>query len=112
LQGFSRLIPALKVFRPGVEKSEPTCTKSKEKPCTALKGVEVRSSDDAEIREPADQEQLEGGPAMSAGGAIPSGSVMNHWATASPNADATRPATMPHTVSTALPGETEDRVPV
>jgi len=41
-------------------------------------GVEVRSSDDAEIREPADQEQLEGGPAMSAGGAIPSGSVMNH----------------------------------
>lgn len=63
-------------------------------------------------RTEAETEQPEDGPAMSGAGAQPSGSSMNHWKTASPNPDATRPESMPHTKSTPLPGETEDREPV
>jgi hypothetical protein len=75
-------------------------------------GVEIRDTDDADIKHPDDQEQLEEGPAMSGGGAMPSGSIMNHWQTASPNADATDPDSMPHTKSTPMPGETEIRLSV
>jgi hypothetical protein len=75
----------------------------------AVAGVEKRSTDDASIREPDDQEQLDGGPAMSGAGASPNASNMNHWATASPSTDATDASTMPHTASTPLPGETEKR---
>jgi hypothetical protein len=77
-----------------------------------VEGVEIRSADDADIMEPDDQEQLEEGPAMSGAGAMPSGSVMNHWKTASPNADATDPDSMPRTKSTPMPGETEIRTSV
>lgn len=77
-----------------------------------VEGVEIRSADDAEITHPDDQEQLEDGPAMSGAGAGPGGSIMNHWETASPNADATDPDSMPHTKSTPMPGETEIRIPV
>lgn len=65
-----------------------------------------------DIRHPNDQEQPDEGPSMSSGGAMPSGSNMNHWATASPSADATMPETMPNTKSTPLPGESEERVSV
>jgi hypothetical protein len=77
-----------------------------------VEGVEIRSADDADIMEPDDQEQLEEGPSMSGAGAMPSGSVMNHWKTASPNADATDPDSMPRTKSTPLPGETAIRTSV
>jgi hypothetical protein len=77
-----------------------------------VEGVEIRSADDDDIKQPDDQEQLEDGPAMSGAGAMPGGSVMNHWTTASPNADATDPATMPRTKSTPMPGETEIRTSV
>ena len=77
-----------------------------------VEGVEIRSADDADITHPDDQEQLEEGPAMSGAGAMPSGSVMNHWKTASPNADATDPDSMPRTKSTPMPGETENRTSV
>ena len=77
-----------------------------------VEGAEIRSADDADIKQPDDQEQLEEGPAMSGGGAMPGGSVMNHWKTASPNADATDPDSMPRTKSTPMPGETEIRTSV
>ncbi len=77
-----------------------------------VEGVEKRSADDEGIEQPADQEQLEDGPTMSGGGAMPGGSNMNHWVTASPNADATDPDSMPQTKSTPMPGETENRTAV
>lgn len=78
----------------------------------AVAGVETRSAADAGIRHPDDQEQLDEGPAFTAGGAMSGGSSMNHWTTASPDADATKPETMPHTKSTPLPGETKNRLSV
>ena len=77
-----------------------------------VEGVENRSADDADIKQPDDQEQLEEGPTMSGGGAMPGGSGMNNWETASPNADATDSDSMPHTKSTPMPGETEIRTSV
>ncbi len=77
-----------------------------------VEGVDERSAGDDDIKEPDDQEQLDEGPAMSGGGAMPGGSNMNHWETASPNADATDPESMPQTKSTPMPGETEDRTSV
>jgi hypothetical protein len=75
-------------------------------------GVEKRNPADKDIRHPEDQDQPDEGPAMSGAGAGPSGNAMDHWETAMPNADATKPETMPNTASTPLPGETEDRIPV
>lgn len=77
-----------------------------------VEGLEVRSADDADIEHPDDQEQLEEGPALSGAGAMPGGSTMNHWDTASPNADATVPSSMPRTKSTPMPGETKNRTSV
>ena len=77
-----------------------------------VEGLEKRSADDADIEQPDDQEQLDEGPAMSGAGAMPGGSNMNHWDTASPNADATDPESMPRTKSTPMPGETETRTSV
>lgn len=77
-----------------------------------VEGVEKRNADDADVTQPVNQEQLDEGPAMSGGGAMPGGSTMNHWETASPNTDATDPASMPHTKSTPRPGETEIRTAV
>lgn len=78
----------------------------------AVTGVETRSAADAEIRHPDDQEQLDEGPVFTSGGVMSGGSSMNHWATASPDVDATKPETMPHTKSTPLPGETKTRLSV
>lgn len=78
----------------------------------SFEGAEIRSADDADVNQPDDQEQLEEGPAMSGAGALPGGSGMNHWKTASPNADATDPGSMPRTKSTPMPGETEVRTSV
>jgi hypothetical protein len=72
-------------------------------------GVEKRSTTHAGISNPDDQEQLEGAPSFSSAGAMPGHSIMNNWGTASPDADATKPETMPNTRSTPLPGETEVR---
>ena len=77
-----------------------------------VEGVEKRSPSDPDIRHPDDQDQPDEGPAMSGTGAMPSGNAMDHWGTAMPNADATKPETMPGTKSTQLPGETEDRISV
>lgn len=74
--------------------------------------LEKRSADDREIDEPDDLEQPDEGPALSGAGAMPSGSTMNHWKTASPNADATDSNSMPRTKSTPMPGETEIRTSV
>ncbi len=71
-------------------------------------GVE-KPTDEVEIRQPDDLEQLDESPAITPGEAKPSGSNMNHWVTASRDADATRPETMPHTKSTPMPGETKYR---
>ena len=79
---------------------------------TPVQGVERRSADDKDILHPDDQDQPDEGPAMSGAGAMPGGNAMDHWDTAMPNTDATKPETMPNTVSTPLPGETEDRIPV
>ena len=77
-----------------------------------VEGVEKRDAGDDGVQHPDDQEQLDEGPAMSGGGAMPGGSNMNHWDTASPNADATDPSSMPHTKSTPMPGETKKRTSV
>ncbi len=77
-----------------------------------VEGVEKRSTDDPGIRHPDDQDQPDEGPALSGTGAMPAGNAMNHWGTAMPSADATKPETMPQTTSTPLPGETEERLPV
>ena len=65
-----------------------------------------------EVRHPDDQDQPDEGPAMSGTGAMPAGNAMDHWATAMPSPDATKPGSMPNTESTPLPGETEERIPV
>lgn len=72
-------------------------------------GVETPGTAEAEIRHPDDDDQLAGGPAFTTAGTMPGGSTMGHWVTASPDADATRPETMPHTKSTPMPGETKHR---
>lgn len=77
-----------------------------------VEGADERSTDDAGIRKPEDQDQPDEGPAMSGGGAMPGGNSMDHWPTSQPSPDATKPETMPNTASTPLPGETEDRDPV
>ncbi len=74
-----------------------------------VKGAEDR---DPAFKDPSTLEQPDGGPAMGASGAVPSGNAFNHWHTANPSADATKPETMPNTKSTPEPGETEDRKPV
>lgn len=77
-----------------------------------VKGVEKRSAGDDDIRHPDDQDQPDEGPSMSGAGAGPSGSEMSHWETAMPDADATKPESMPNTRSTPMPGETENRASV
>ena len=67
---------------------------------------------DRDAVDPGDKASPDEGPAMSGAGAQPSGNAMDHWATGQPTPDATRPETMPHTKSSPLPGETEDREPV
>ena len=81
----------------------------------AKQGQNVEGVDDrkeSETRDPDSLNQPDEGPTMTGEGAMPSGNSMDHWNTASPNTDATKPETMPNTPSTPLPGETEDREPV
>jgi len=65
-----------------------------------------------ETADPDTQDQPDEGAALGEGGAMPSGSSMDHWDTSQPQPDATKPETMPNTASEPLPGETEDRDPV
>lgn len=65
--------------------------------------------DDTEARNAGTEDNPDEGPAMTPAGAQPSGNEMDHWATAMPNPDATKPETMPNTESEPLPGETENR---
>ena len=74
-----------------------------------VKGAEKRSTADEDIRHPDDQDQPDEGPAMSGVGAMPGGNAMDHWETAMPSADVTKPESMPNTASTDLPGETKNR---
>jgi hypothetical protein len=82
-----------------------------------VEGVEERDEFAADVesdgRNPGNREnQPDEGPTMSGAGAEPAGNAMDHWATAMPNTDATKPETMPNTESEPLPGETEERDPV
>ncbi len=81
-------------------------------PGQEAKGVAARSESDADVRDPDTLDQPDEGPVMTGAGAAPGGNSMDHWKTASPSTDATKPETMPNTPSTPLPGETEDRTPV
>lgn len=51
------------------------------------------------------EDEPDGGPSMTIAGAMPAGSEMSHWKTAMARPDATRPETMPGTVSTPEPDE-------
>lgn len=64
---------------------------------------DTTDEDNHESRDPESLDNPDEGPGMTGGGAMPSGSAMDHWATAMPNADATKPETMPE----ALGGEKE-----
>jgi hypothetical protein len=74
-----------------------------------VEGVEERSTSDREVKDPADQDNPDEGPTMGGPGAQPSGNSMDHWETANPSPDATKPETMPNTESEPLPGETANR---
>ena len=63
-------------------------------PGQEVEGVELEDTG-RETRDPEDQENPDSGPTMSGAGAEPGGNAMDHWATAMPNADATKPETMP-----------------
>jgi len=83
---------------------------TEEIPGQSVEGVDERPESD--VRDPDSLDQPTEGPAMTGAGAGPAGNSMDHWNTASPNTDATKPESMPHTKSTPMPGETEDRTPV
>ena len=55
-------------------------------------------------------EESETDPAMTGAGATSGGSEMS-WDTSQPSADATKPETMPKTLSTAMPGEKNHHQP-
>jgi len=61
----------------------------------APEGVEERDQSDPDVKDPQDQDNPDDGPTMSGAGAEPGGNAMDHWATAMPNTDATKPETMP-----------------
>ncbi|HEX3623729.1 MAG TPA: hypothetical protein VHT97_15550 [Acidimicrobiales bacterium] len=71
-------------------------------------GVEERDVSDDAVRDPQDQDNPDNGPAMTGAGAEPGGNSMSHWATAMPNADATKPETMPQTGTTPRSNETSN----
>lgn len=60
-----------------------------------VQGAEERDQGEDEIRDPESLDNPDEGPTMTGAGAEPGGSAMDHWATAMPNADATKPETMP-----------------
>ena len=67
-----------------------------------MPGQEVEGATaDEQNRESRDPESLDNpdeGTTMTPGGAMPAGGAMDHWATAMPNTDATKPETMPKAV--------------
>jgi len=73
-----------------------------------VEGVEVRDESDPAVRDPQDQDNPDDGPTMTGAGAEPGGNAMDHWNTAMPNADATKPETMPQ----ALGGTGETQNPI
>jgi hypothetical protein len=60
-----------------------------------VEGVEVRDEGDPDVRDPQDQENPDEGATMTGAGATTGGNSMDHWNTAMPSADATKPETMP-----------------
>lgn len=61
-------------------------------------GVDERDQSQPEVLDPQDQDNPDEGPTMGGPGAQPGGNAMDHWKTAMPNTDATRPETMPEPV--------------
>lgn len=72
-----------------------------------VEGVEVRDEGEGEARDPETQDNPDEGPSMTGAGAMAGGNAMDHWNTAMPNTDATKPETMPE----ALGGTGEDPNP-
>jgi hypothetical protein len=60
-----------------------------------VSGVEARDASDPDVRDPETNQNPDDGPTMTGGGAAPGGNAMDHWNTANPNTDATKPETMP-----------------
>jgi hypothetical protein len=60
-----------------------------------VSGVDARDESDSEVRDPETNDNPDEGPTMTGAGAEPGGNAMDHWNTAFPNADATKPETMP-----------------
>ncbi len=60
-----------------------------------VEGVEVRDDADSGVRDPETQDNPDEGPTLTGTGAQPAGNAMDHWNTAMPNTDATKPETMP-----------------
>ena len=73
---------------------------------TPVEGVEVRD-EGGEVQDPQTQDNPDEGPSMTGAGAMAGGNAMDHWNTAMPNTDATKPETMPE----ALGGTGEDPNP-
>ena len=73
-----------------------------------VEGVEVRDESDPAVRDPQDQDNPDEGATMTGAGATSGGSAMDHWNTAMPNTDATKPETMPE----ALGGTGETQNPI
>ena len=71
-----------------------------------VEGVEVRDEGDG-VKDPEDQDTPDEGPTMSGAGASPGGNAMDHWNTAMPNADATKPETMPKALGGTGEGESD-----
>ena len=64
-------------------------------------GIHAEATGDPDARDAGNEENPDEGPTMTGAGAEPAGNAMDHWATAMPNTDATKPETMPK----ALGGE-------
>ncbi len=71
-------------------------------------GVDERATDDPQVKDPETQDNPDEGPTMTGAGAEPGGNSMSHWATAMPNADATKPETMPNGGTTPRSNDTDN----
>ena len=72
-----------------------------------VEGVEVRGEGQDGVKDPEDQDTPDEGPSMSGAGAAPAGNAMDHWNTAMPNTDATKPETMPKALGGTGEGEAD-----
>lgn len=72
-----------------------------------VEGVEVRDVGEDGAQDPETQDNPDEGATMTGAGATAGGNAMDHWNTAMPNTDATKPETMPE----ALGGTGEDPNP-